>query len=146
MEIEKVEQFVRAHANPDFRYEKNEEAPFVRLTKKVFEAKGVVISTGGIFVKGHQPFNDNFGIGDPSYREIPSDMAASMLDYHSTRSGQEINSRKCGLRYTGSGVTGLPTDGQFGRTGIGGKRDRYCNSFPDAGCCRESKSSSHCLV
>lgn len=82
MEIEKVEQFVRAHANPDFRYEKNEEAPFVRLTKKVSEAKGVVISTGGIFVKGHQPFNDNFGIGDPSYREIPSDMAANMLAHY----------------------------------------------------------------
>jgi len=170
MEIEKVEQFVRAHANPDFRYENNEEAPFVRLAKKVSEAKGVVISTGGIFVKGHQPFNDNFGIGYPSYREIPSDMAANMLsryhehydhtnaikdincvfpiermrelqaggligslaetfysfmgyltvtypakEDHSTRSSQEIASRKCGFCYIGSSLTDMPTNGQVAR-------------------------------
>lgn len=82
MDIEKVEQFVRVHANPDFHYEKNENAPFVRLAKKVLEAKGALIGTGGIFLKGHPPFNDNFGIGDPSYREIPNDTPANLLSHY----------------------------------------------------------------
>lgn len=96
MDIEKVEQFVRTHANPDFRYETNETSPFVQLTKKVSQAKGTLISTGGIFLKGRQPFNDNFGIGDPSYREIPSDTGTSMLShyhehYDHTNASKDIN-------------------------------------------------------
>lgn len=80
--VEKVEQYVRKHANPDFRYERNETVPFVGLTKKISEARGVLMTTGGIFVNGFPPFNDNFGIGDPSYREIPGDISIKMLSHY----------------------------------------------------------------
>ncbi len=80
--LEKVEQLVRQRANPDFRYERNETAPFVRFEKKVSESRGALITTGGVFVKGQQPFCDHFGIGDPSYREIPSDTPVKQLSHY----------------------------------------------------------------
>ncbi|HVJ49713.1 glycine/sarcosine/betaine reductase selenoprotein B family protein [Desulfitobacterium sp.] len=94
--LESVEQKVRTNANPDFRFEHNETTPFVQLTKKIHEAKGALISTGGIFVKTYPPFNDNYGIGDPSYREIPSDISINKLSryhehYDHTNAMKDIN-------------------------------------------------------
>jgi len=94
--LEKVEEYVRSHGNPDFRFERNETVPFVPLARKVSEAKGALITTGGVFVKGFPPFNDNFGVGDPSYREIPSDIKVDLLSryhehYDHTNAAKDIN-------------------------------------------------------
>ncbi|MDO6658581.1 glycine/sarcosine/betaine reductase selenoprotein B family protein [Anaerobacillus sp. 1_MG-2023] len=69
--IEKVEQAVQQNWVPSFKFEKNESTPFTPFTKDLSKAKGAIIATGGVYVKGQLPFNDNFGLGDPSYREIP---------------------------------------------------------------------------
>ena len=94
--LEMVEQFVISHNNPEFHFERNETAPFTKLKKKVSESKGALISTGGIFLKGNPPFNDNYGIGDPSYREIPSDVSIKDLSrynehYDHTNAMKDIN-------------------------------------------------------
>ena len=94
--LEKVEEYVRTHANPDFRFERNRTAPFTPLVRKVAEARGALVTTAGVFVKGHPPFNDNFGVGDPSYREIPSDIKVELLSryhehYDHTNAMKDIN-------------------------------------------------------
>jgi D-proline reductase (dithiol) PrdB len=94
--IEKVEQAVQQNWVPSFRYEKNETSPFTPFTKDLSHAKGAVISTGGFYVKGQTPFNDNFGLGDPSYREIPvstslNDLSISHEHYDQTNARQDAN-------------------------------------------------------
>lgn len=94
--LEKVEEYVRAHDNPDFRFERNQDVPFTPMSRMVEEAKGALITTGGVFVKGYPPFNDNFGVGDPSYREIPSDIKVEFLSryhehYDHTNAMKDIN-------------------------------------------------------
>ncbi|MCA0987702.1 glycine/sarcosine/betaine reductase selenoprotein B family protein [Guptibacillus algicola] len=94
--IEKVEQAVRENWVPSFRYEKNETTPFTPFTKDLSQAKGAIVSTGGIYVKGQTPFTDHFGLGDPSYREIPvsaanKDLSFSHEHYDQTNVRQDPN-------------------------------------------------------
>lgn len=94
--IEKVEQAVRENWVPSFRYEKNESTPFTPFTKELSNSKGAIITTGGLYVKGQTPFYDNFGLGDPSYREIPAstplkDVSFSHEHYDQTNVRQDPN-------------------------------------------------------
>jgi len=94
--MEKVEAYVRSHNNPDFRFERHETVPFTPLRKRVREARGALVTTGGVFLKGHPPFGDNFGVGDPSYREIPSNVSVDLLSryhehYDHTNASRDIN-------------------------------------------------------
>ncbi|MDF2499741.1 MAG: hypothetical protein K0Q77_455 [Anaerosporomusa subterranea] len=94
--LEQVEQAVQTRWNPQFRFERNETTPFHKLAKKVSEARGVLISTGGIFPKGYPPFQDFYGIGDPSYREISSEIDVKGLShyhehYDHTNANKDIN-------------------------------------------------------
>ncbi|WP_394172831.1 glycine/sarcosine/betaine reductase selenoprotein B family protein [Guptibacillus hwajinpoensis] len=94
--IEKVEQAVQQNWVPSFRYEKNETTPFTPFTKDLSKSKGAIIATGGIYVKGQPPFNDNYGLGDPSYREIPvetelKDVSFAHEHYDQTNVRQDPN-------------------------------------------------------
>ncbi|MGB8001332.1 MAG: glycine/sarcosine/betaine reductase selenoprotein B family protein [Anaerobacillus sp.] len=94
--IEKVEQAVQQYWVPSFHYEKNETTPFTPFTKDLTKAKGTIISTGGFYVKGQTPFNDNYGLGDPSYREISvstrlKDLSISHEHYDQTNARQDPN-------------------------------------------------------
>ncbi|MGM7701426.1 glycine/sarcosine/betaine reductase selenoprotein B family protein [Pseudalkalibacillus sp. Hm43] len=77
--IEKVEKAVQERWVPSFKYERNEPGAFATLNKPIEEAKGVIITTGGIYVKGQPPFQDHYGLGDPSYREIRHDVDYDQL-------------------------------------------------------------------
>ncbi|WP_180954313.1 glycine/sarcosine/betaine reductase selenoprotein B family protein [Bacillus sp. M6-12] len=79
--IEKVEKAVQERWVPSFRFERNEAAPFTPFKKKTTEAKIALITTGGVYIKGMTPFNDNYGLGDVSYREIPVDTNLSTVSF-----------------------------------------------------------------
>ena len=94
--FDKVVQAVQRNFVPEFQPQKFDKAPWIELSKSVDKAKGVLISTGGVFVKGDTPFSDNYGLGDPSYREIPIDTSNDNLQhyhehYDHTNANEDIN-------------------------------------------------------
>ena len=53
-----------------------DEAPWTPFKKRLAESKVAVLTTGGIYVEGQEPFNTD---GDWSYREIPLDTPLDQL-------------------------------------------------------------------
>ena len=53
--------------------------PFVRLNKPLSAARGVLITTGGIHLRAQLPFDMETSDGDPTYREIPGDVALDQI-------------------------------------------------------------------
>ncbi len=53
--------------------------PLNRLRKPLPECRVTVVATAGLFVHGDQPFDIDNPQGDPSFREIPADVAAQDL-------------------------------------------------------------------
>lgn len=94
--IQRTEQIVQKKWVPEFKYVKNESAPFVSFTKDLSKAKGAIITTGGVFLRGQAPFQDNYGLGDPSYRELPRHAPIKeLMHYHEhydhTAANQDVN-------------------------------------------------------
>lgn len=94
--IERAEKSVQTRWVPEFRYVRNTSAPFVPFEKELAQAKGAIITTGGVFPKGQTPFQDNYGLGDPSYRELPRHTPVKdYMHYHEhydhTQANQDIN-------------------------------------------------------
>lgn len=94
--IKKTEQVVQEKWVPSFQFEEHEDRPFTVLKKPVSESKGVLISTGGFYPRGAAPFQDNYGLGDPSYREIsiqedPHDLSISHQHYDHTNAKADPN-------------------------------------------------------
>jgi len=58
---------------------KYDDSPWNPLTKAIDECRLALITTGGVHLKSQVPFNMDDPAGDPSFREIPSDTAASDL-------------------------------------------------------------------
>jgi len=49
--------------------------PFARLTKPLSAARGALITTAGVHLSSQPPFDMTNSDGDPTYREIPVDVA-----------------------------------------------------------------------
>lgn len=47
--------------------------PFVRPPKPLSESRLALVTTGGVHVPGDERFDIDDPLGDPSYREVPSD-------------------------------------------------------------------------
>lgn len=89
-------QIVREKWVPDFKILEYSDAPFAKLNKTLKEARVTLITTGGVSVKGDTPFTDHYGLGDPSYREIPLDTPVNRLNhfhehYDHTNANKDIN-------------------------------------------------------
>lgn len=80
--IASVEKLVQERWVPEFHYVHHQTAPFTPFQADVHESRVALIATGGAFVKGDHPFDDHYGLGDPSYREIPSDTDPRHLSFH----------------------------------------------------------------
>lgn len=93
---DKVVQAVRENFVPEFEAQKFDVAPWSELAKPINKAKGALIATGGVYVSGDTPFTDHFGLGDPSYREIPIDTPNDKLQhyhehYDHTNANEDVN-------------------------------------------------------
>jgi D-proline reductase (dithiol) PrdB len=94
--LEKMIQLIREKWVPEFQLQVSEDIPWTTLSKPLEQAKGTIISTGGVYVKGDTPFTDHYGLGDPSYREIPLNTPIPKLahfheHYDHTNAYQDIN-------------------------------------------------------
>lgn len=94
--IERIEAFVRARWIPEFRYVVNTDCPWAPFEKELKTARFALVNTGGIHRKTDLPFSDNFGLGDPSYREIPretptADLTATHAHYDLTHALKDVN-------------------------------------------------------
>lgn len=79
--LDKLVAAVRQRWVPEFNVYVSEGIPWTPLRKPLSEAKVTLISTGGVYVKGDTPFTDHYGLGDPSYREIPLHISIQMIDH-----------------------------------------------------------------
>ncbi|WP_246938714.1 glycine/sarcosine/betaine reductase selenoprotein B family protein [Bacillus pinisoli] len=94
--IDKLIKVIREKWVPEFQLQYATNAPWTPFTKKITESKVTLISTAGVYVKGETPFTDHYGLGDPSYREIPLETPLSQLDhfhehYDHTNAYKDIN-------------------------------------------------------
>jgi D-proline reductase (dithiol) PrdB len=94
--LNKLKLAIRQSMVPEFEIQYSEDIPWTEVVKPVSESKVTIISTGGVYVKGDTPFTDHYGLGDPSYREIPLDTPISRIDhfhehYDHTNAYQDIN-------------------------------------------------------
>jgi D-proline reductase (dithiol) PrdB len=61
--------------------------PWTPLRKPLARSRVALVSSAGFIVPGQAPFDDSIRGGDPSLREIPSDVAvASLIDTHRSKS------------------------------------------------------------
>jgi D-proline reductase (dithiol) PrdB len=96
--LDRMVQLIRDKWVPEFQLQISEDIPWATLAKSLSQAKGTIISTGGVYVKGDTPFTDHYGLGDPSYREIHIDTSLAKLDhfhehYDHTNAYKDINPR-----------------------------------------------------
>jgi D-proline reductase (dithiol) PrdB len=94
--VEKMVQLMRRKWIPEFQLQYSTDVPWTPFQKKLKESKVTLISTAGVYVKGETPFTDHYGLGDPSYREVPLDTPLSQLNhfhehYDHTNAYQDIN-------------------------------------------------------
>jgi len=55
------------------------EGPFATMQKSLDEATVALVSTGGFYLDGDEPFDIDKATGGPSFREIPSDTARGQI-------------------------------------------------------------------
>ncbi len=53
--------------------------PWTPFTKKFPEARIAIVTTAGLYVDGHQPFDIDSVRGDPTFREIPTNVDPQQL-------------------------------------------------------------------
>lgn len=81
MDLKKIVDFMREEVDPNFDFEDNRDkkVPFTELDKKINKANIVLISSGGFYLKGDEPFDTDDPLGDPSYRMIPKDTSFDLI-------------------------------------------------------------------
>jgi hypothetical protein len=77
--LERLIQTVRTRWVPEFQLQRYEDCPWTPMRTPLKESKGVLIGTGGIYVKGETPFTDHYGLGDES-QMLPMFKALNELD------------------------------------------------------------------
>lgn len=69
------QQFVRDRINPDFTWRAyGEYSPLNVSTTPLSEARVALVTTAGACLENQEPFDIKGTAGDPTYREIPSDI------------------------------------------------------------------------
>ena len=77
----KLQLFLRA-----YRWRRIDPVPWSPLAKPLSECRVALVSSAGFVLPGQEPFDEKKRGGDPSFREIPSDVKAeTLVDTH--RSG-----------------------------------------------------------
>jgi D-proline reductase (dithiol) PrdB len=94
--LDKLKAAIQQRWVPEFDFQYSEDIPWTQTAKLVSQSKVTLISTGGVYVKGDTPFTDHYGLGDPSYREIPLNTPIARMDhfhehYDHTNAYQDIN-------------------------------------------------------
>jgi D-proline reductase (dithiol) PrdB len=94
--IEEMINLVRKKWVPEFQLQYGTDIPWTPFQKKINESRVTLVSTAGVYLKGETPFTDHYGLGDPSYREIPLNTSSSQLDhfhehYDHTNAYKDIN-------------------------------------------------------
>ena len=78
-ELEK--QFVRDRINPEFDWRAYDDfSPLNALNVQVSDARTALVTTAGAHLPDQEPFDIKGMAGDPSFREIPSDVALEDLE------------------------------------------------------------------
>ena len=69
------QQFVQDRINPDFTWRPYDEfSPLNEAAKPLSEARVALVTTAGAHLENQEPFDIKGAAGDPTFREIPSDI------------------------------------------------------------------------
>ena len=70
-----------------YRWRRIDPVPFTPVTRPLSECRLALVSSAGFVAEGQEPFDESIRGGDPSFREIPSDVAvASLSENHRSQS------------------------------------------------------------
>ena len=70
-----------------YRWRSIDPVPWAPLRKPLSECRLALVSSAGLIAPGQAPFDETIRGGDPSFREIPGDVAMdSLVDTHRSRS------------------------------------------------------------
>lgn len=81
-----------AGAHDHFAFTPNERVNNATLAKPLTEARVALLTTAGVHLREQNPFDTKSAVGDPSYREIPSDAghhSLTVTDTHFNTEGAE---------------------------------------------------------
>jgi D-proline reductase (dithiol) PrdB len=88
----KLRLFLRA-----YRWRRIDPVPWAPLQKPLSECRLALVSSAGFVLPGQEPFDGSIRGGDPSFREIPSDVEAStLIDTHRSESSNGPPLKQCG--------------------------------------------------
>ena len=78
------------------RFVEGRDIPWARLSKPLSESVVTLVTTAGVHLKSHEPFNMDDPDGDPSFRAIPADVQRGDLTithkyYDHTAADRDIN-------------------------------------------------------
>ena len=62
-----------------YRWRRIDPVPCTVLGKPLRECRVALVSSAGLVLPGHEPFDTRMREGDPSFREIPADVDVSIL-------------------------------------------------------------------
>ena len=90
--------------------------PWSPLAKPLHEARVAVVSTAGLVLPSHEPFDNEVRGGDWSYREIPSDAdTKTFIDAHRSKSYDHSGVHAdANLAFPIDRIRGLADDGVIG--------------------------------
>jgi D-proline reductase (dithiol) PrdB len=78
-----------------YRWRRIDPVPWTPLRKPLSESRLALVSSAGFVLPDQEPFDEGVRGGDPSFREIPSDVEASMLvDCHRSESFDHSGMRR----------------------------------------------------
>lgn len=90
-------EYIRSHILPDFEWVTySSPSPINPLTKPLHQLRLAMVTTCGVHHAGDSPFNLKSKTGDPSYREIPTDVSwgqlrLSHVGYNTRKVSADIN-------------------------------------------------------
>ncbi len=91
------QQFVRDRINPDFTWRAYDDySPLNRMTANLGDARVALVTTVGAHLEDQEPFDLKDPAGDPTFREIPTNVSSGDLElthrgYNTRQSKQDPN-------------------------------------------------------
>jgi D-proline reductase (dithiol) PrdB len=120
---------IREQHEPDFDFRTMAQVPFVPFTKLVREARVALVSTAGLCLPEHQPFDRVTHSGDSSFREVAGDADVTQLRLWWDKEGTQFATQDLNCAFPLPLLHELQTAGEIGS--VAATHYSFSGSIPD---------------